>query len=308
MEYIYDAPFSDVFRCDGDIDFHDYYYVSLFQTDEQSYLYRVHRTGIEHTLPKLLEVERSAATKYCEIFCILSGKGYLEYRGKSYELHRNQLILLASHEQHKYWSDSQDPMGKVWLEIYGGDAHRIIRHLIDLNGPVLEGPLFSDICAQVCLIQQRLMVNAYYQPSLEIYKVLLAMLQSSEIVSPLKLTEDSKMNFLMVEAYINAHMSRKITNAELAEICGVSLQHFIKQFREQYQETPQDFIMRQRMKKAQYALRQTNLSVDSIAEALGFCNTSHFIRRFSEVMGTSPAKYRKSLQKGKENTVLPTQR
>ena len=28
MEYIYDAPYSDVFRCDGEVDFHDYYYIS----------------------------------------------------------------------------------------------------------------------------------------------------------------------------------------------------------------------------------------------------------------------------------------
>lgn len=302
MEYIYDAPFSDVFRCDGDIDFHDYYYVSPFQTDEHSYLYRVHRTGIEHSLPKLLEVERSASTKYSEIFCILSGRGFLEYRGQTYELHRNQLILLAAHEPHKYWSDAAEPMGKVWLEIYGGDSLRIIRHLIDINGPVIEGSLFPDICAQVCLIQQRLMINEYYQPSLEIYRVLLAMLQGSEITSPLRLTEDSQMNFLLVEAYINAHMSRKITNAELADICGISLQHFIKQFKEHYRETPQEFIMRQRIKKAQYTLLQTNLSVDSIAESLGFCNTSHFIRRFSEATGMSPVKYRKSfLRNGRDD-------
>lgn len=297
MEYIYDAPFSDVFCCNGDINFHDYYYVSPYQMDANSYLYRVHRTGIEHNLPTLLKVERSAATEYCEIFCILSGRGFLEYRGRVYELHRNQLVLLAAHEPHKYWCDETDPMGKTWLEIYGGDAERIISHLIDLNGPVVDGPIFSDICAQVSLIQQRLMVNSYYQPSLEIYRVLLTMLQGSEIVSPPQLTEDSKMNFLLVEAYINAYMYRKITNTELAKVCGVSLPYFIKLFKEQYRETPQEFILRQRMKKARYALMQTNLSVDSIAESLGFCNTSHFIRRFSETAGMSPAKYRKAIRK-----------
>ena len=59
--------------------------------------------------------------------------------------------------------------------------------------------------------------------------------------------------------------------------------------------------MRQRIKKAQYTLLQTNLSVDSIAESLGFCNTSHFIRRFSEATGMSPVKYRKSfLRNGRD--------
>ncbi len=296
IEHIYDAPYSDVFLCGGDLDFHDYYYVSPFQTDLHSYLYRVHRTGIESPLPALFEVERSSSTQYCEIFCILSGRGYLEYQGKTYELHRNQLVLLAANQPHKYWCDPEQPMGKVWLEFYGGDSHRIVQHLIDLNGPVLEGPLFPDICAQVCLLQQRLMINEYYQPSLEIYRILLSILQSTEILSPLHLTEDSQMNFLLVEAYITAHMSRSISNAELAGLFGISLQHFIKQFKEHYHQTPQQFIMQQRLKKAKYILLQTSLPVDSIAESLGFCNSSHFIRRFSEMTGQSPTKYRKSHQ------------
>lgn len=301
MEYAYESPFSDVFRCDGETNFHDYYYVSPFLPDLNSYLYRVHRSGIERSLPCLFEVERTGSAKYCEIFCILSGHGYLEYRGRTYELHRNQLVLLADHEPHKYWSDANDPMGKVWLEFYGGDSGRIIRHLIDINGPVIEGTLFSDICTQICMIQQRLMVNAYYQPSMEIYQVLLTLLQSSEITSPPQLTEDSGTNFLLAEAYINAHMSRRINNEELANVCGISLKHFMKLFKERYQTSPQEFIMRQRLKKARYTLAHTNLSVDSIAESLGFCNASHFIRRFSKVYGMSPSKYRRSIAPSKKN-------
>lgn len=295
MEYIYDSPFSDVFRCNGEVDFHDYYYVSPVVTNPDSYLYRVHRAGIEHSLPGLLEVERGASTKYCEIFCILSGHGYLEYGGRVYELHRNQLVLLPDHEPHKYWSDAEDPMGKLWLEIYGGDSGRIIRHLIDLVGPVIEGDLFSDICTQLCLIQHRLMINAYYQPALEIYKVFLTLLQSSEIISPPQLTKDSGTNFLLVEAYINAHMSRRISNDELADVCGISAKHFMKLFKERYKTSPQEFIMRQRLKKAQHTLANTNLSVDAIAESLGFCNASHFIRRFSNSYGISPSKYRRTV-------------
>ena len=293
MEYIYDAPFSDVFRCDGELEFHDYHFVSPFETIEPSYLYRVYRTAIERVLPRLFEVERSANTRYCEIFCILSGQGSLTYSGRTYLLRRNQLVLLPAREAHQYKSNPDDPMGTVWLEFYGANAEALIRHLVDLHGPVLEGTLFADVCAQLCLIQQRLMINAYYQPSLEIYRVLLTMLQHSEIACPLRLSEDRSMNFLLAEAYINAHMSRKNTNSELAQVCGVSLPHFIKEFKAHYRQTPQAFIMDRRLQKAAYTLLNTSLSVDSIAESLGFCNTSHFIRRFSEVHGMTPMRYRR---------------
>ena len=301
MNYIYDSPFCDVFRCDGELDFHDYYYVSPYLTDESSYLYHVHRAGLESSLPALLEVERGASTKYCEIFCILSGYGYLEYGGKKYDLHRNQLVLLPAHTPHKYGSDPVNPMGTLWLEIYGADSNRIIRHLIDLNGPVLTGALYPEICAQICMIQQRLMVNAFTPLSLEVYQLLLTMLQNHELPALSHSQQGERANFQLVEAYINAHMSRKITNAELADVCGISLQYFMKRFRERYQLPPQEFIMRQRIKKAQYSLLHTALSVEAISETLGFCDSSHFIRRFTDICGVSPTRFRKVAQEQREN-------
>jgi AraC-like DNA-binding protein len=67
----------------------------------------------------------------------------------------------------------------------------------------------------------------------------------------------------------------------------------MKRFREYYGIPPQEFIMRKRIRKAKYTLLNTDLSIDAISESLGFCNTSHFIRRFSEATGFSPAKFRK---------------
>lgn len=304
MEYAFDAPFSDVFRCDGDVDFHDYYYISPFETDESSLLYRVHRTGTESQLPKVFDVERTAAGSCCQILCILSGRGYLTFADRTYELRRNQLVMIPSHEPHRYWCDEKEPMGLVWIEFYGANAEQMLRSLIDLYGPVMQGSLFPDICAQICLIQQRLMVNSYYQPSLELYQVLLAMMEANEAAYSLKLTEDGGTNFLLMEAYINAHLSQKITNTELANVCGLSVQHFLKCFKEHYHQTPQQYILYQKIQKARYSLVKTSLSVDSIAESLGFCNTSHFIRRFSDVMGISPLRYRK-LQK-KTRDAFPT--
>lgn len=52
--------------------------------------------------------------------------------------------------------------------------------------------------------------------------------------------------------------------------------------------------MRRRIVKSKYALVRTEQSIDSIAEALGFCNTSHFIRRFKLQEKMTPAQYRRT--------------
>ena len=35
MEYIYDAPFADKFVCNGELEWHDFYYINPHGTDER---------------------------------------------------------------------------------------------------------------------------------------------------------------------------------------------------------------------------------------------------------------------------------
>jgi len=291
MEHIYDAPFCSEFRCDGDIHFHDYYYISPQPVDEHSLLYHIHRAGIEQRLPKVFEVVRDASSCFVHFFCVLSGSGYLEFDGKLFTIHANQLCFLPAHQAHRYWCDPDDPMGMVWMEICGGDADRIACHLLQQHGPVIEGELFSGICSQICLIQQRLMMDAYYDPSLEVYRLLHTMICSSRITS--QWGGSIQPGFARVETYIRAHLSGKIMNAELAHVFGASLQHFLKLFKENYGIAPQEYIMRQRLTMAQHSLLHSEQPIDDIAETLGFYDTSHFIRRFSKKYGMPPVQYRK---------------
>lgn len=292
MEYFKDAPFADVFICDGDLDFHDYYYISPRPAEEDSIYYCVNRTGIEAKVPNLFFVERGSSMKYSEIFCVFSGSGELTFRGQSYKIEKNQIIVLPAGEEHAYGSSEADPLGMSWLEFCGGDSQKLIRHIADTQGPVIEGMVFSDACAALGILQQRLMTDEKQNVSLEIYRLILELLKNEERYSMAEISQDIKANFSRVEAYIDAHLKGKITNDQLAGICGISLPYFIKQFKIIYHMTPQDFIMSRRLKKGKQILMQTTLPIDDISEMLGFCNPSHFIRRFKAKERLTPAQYR----------------
>ena len=57
--------------------------------------------------------------------------------------------------------------------------------------------------------------------------------------------------------------------------------------------TYSEIILRVRIEKAQELLLNTNLSVSSIAEEIGYETTEHFIRQFKKNTKTTPAAYRK---------------
>ena len=53
------------------------------------------------------------------------------------------------------------------------------------------------------------------------------------------------------------------------------------------------YIANARINKAKFLLSSTSLSVEGVAEALGYYDTCYFSRQFKRIMGISPGRYRK---------------
>lgn len=58
--------------------------------------------------------------------------------------------------------------------------------------------------------------------------------------------------------------------------------------------TPNDYIMRMKMKKSLALLANHSLTLTTISWQLGFCNPAYFSRCFKKQFGMSPAKFRKT--------------
>lgn len=288
-----ELDFADVFVCDGTADWHGYYYIAPSPVEDEGPWCRVNRTGIERRLPAVFYVERRETTRFCQLFCIFSGRGLLHYRGRDWPLQANQVVLLCAGEPHSYRSDPVSPLGMSWVEFCGGNSQRLVRHILERQPPVLEGDLVRDITTQLADLQQKLMLNERYQPGREIYQ-LLWQLRYGAGVGRSVLEQDLRRSFRQAESYIDAHLRQAITNGQLAQLVGVSEQYFTRKFKEIYRCTPQMFIMGRRITRAKYLLTQTTLPVETVSELLGFCNPSHFIRRFRGSEQMTPAAYRRT--------------
>lgn len=293
MEYSNRIPSAEIFLCSEKADFHDYYCDAFDAQPEDSLFYCIKRTGIVARIPKVFYVERNNRMAYCEIFCIFSGKGTLTFRDKVYPLRRGQIIVLPAYERHTYSSDAAEPLGKSWVEFYGGDSQRIVNHIVDTQGPVIEGAVFYDVISELSILQRRLMAGETKRMSLNIYQMLLVLLEYQERYGTMKLDANIRENFIRAEAYIEAHLQDTLRNEHLANICGLSLSYFMKQFKQIYRMTPQQYIMERRFRRGRELLIQTQKPVNEIAEELSFCNASHFIRQFRSREGISPAQFRK---------------
>lgn len=81
--------------------------------------------------------------------------------------------------------------------------------------------------------------------------------------------------------------------ADLAQAAHLQRNHFCRVFHAATGLTPMDYLQQHRIQVARRLLRETDLSVTAIGLQTGFCDTAHFSRQFSRLVGISPARYRR---------------
>ncbi len=87
----------------------------------------------------------------------------------------------------------------------------------------------------------------------------------------------------------------RVTLAELAGACGLSVSHFLRAFRRSAGLTPHRWLQEQRLATARRLLAGTEQALAEIASAAGFADQSHFTRVFSKSVGVSPGAWRRRL-------------
>jgi AraC family transcriptional regulator len=86
-----------------------------------------------------------------------------------------------------------------------------------------------------------------------------------------------------------------LTLAHVAAQVGVHPVHLATTFRRKYGVTVGEFVRRLRIEHACAELLKKDLPLTAIALQAGFADQSHFSKVFKSYVGTTPAKYRRSI-------------
>lgn len=111
----------------------------------------------------------------------------------------------------------------------------------------------------------------------------------------LKLQDHEKENDICARArsYIGNHyQDANLSLSELSTVFGLTPSYFSKMFKEKYKVSIPDYINMMRINQAKKLLRDTPQSVQAIASAVGFTESSTFIRIFKKMEGITPGVYR----------------
>lgn len=95
-----------------------------------------------------------------------------------------------------------------------------------------------------------------------------------------------------VMAALSERFNEPMRLDELAAWAGFSPQHLNRKFRRQLGVTPLQYLTQLRMQRAAALLAEGRLTVQAIAERVGYSDPYYFSRLFKQHRGQSPAQYR----------------
>lgn len=105
-----------------------------------------------------------------------------------------------------------------------------------------------------------------------------------------------KNNSLQLEnaiEYVERNYPNNFKIADLANECHMSETHFRRVFQEKMNMTPVEYVNFVRIKKACELIDKTDISMEDVAEKVGFITPSTFNRNFRRIIGTSPYQWKK---------------
>lgn len=229
------------------------------------------------------------------IHYVISGKG--QFNGHS--VCSGQGFLITPGMEEHYFPDEENPWEFVWFVS---------------NDPVMKH-LFASFCADehtgifhydyVYALKELASFLATHNrktyDSFEMLELFLRVFKHQrEQVLPPASKSNAEIYLDAAEKYIASNLHRPITVSELTEFLGVSQPYLFKIFKEKFSSSPKQYILAQKLIRAQTLLHETNMSVTYIANSVGFPDVLSFSRFFHSKLSISPQTYKSEAKKNKK--------
>lgn len=230
---------------------------------------------------------------------VVEGYGYINVDGENYTASAGDVYILRKRTTHTYWSDAKKPWVKIFFNIRGSLAEKILEeYKLGIKGKVvLRGDgLESDFRELLTKLSNDTVSQSekFEQAALDFLKIIIKLSNLDKLQRDLSgelLSVEDEMNRLV--EYIAMNPKRIVGNQELADVIFRSKDFVIKRFHTNFGVTPYEYQIQQKIFSASNMLKNTKMSVKEIASSLGYDDQHYFSYMFKKRCGISPTQYRK---------------
>lgn len=241
-----------------------------------------------------------------EILFVTEGTAEFNVNGKRYLLEKGSLLFISNLEPHSIYSKSLN-YKRYSLQLSNDFFHHVISdplllsimkqrpenfcHKIQCPTPIYN--YINKLFAR-CLEESNSQ-NDYWDimisDALADFIVTLFRMDASAFPASSNLKGQNVVQ--SIQAYIESHIDEDLSLESVAEKYYISKFHLSHIFKDLTGYNFKRFIVLTRLSKAKYLLLNTDDSINRIAKAVGFNNTTHFIRSFKDAEQITPLQFRK---------------
>ena len=233
---------------------------------------------------------RPAARSHHNLWIALEGGGQLVVNGQEHAVVAGSAFLLRPEDAVEGWSDRQQRLVNFAAH-FSGDA-RVLREfgLAGSSGPMqLDSatwlPSFCRHLSQLFFIDR----ERHHAELLQGLRFLLLSLQARTGAPRFDKTE---RKILQLVEKIRQDPAGHNSIEQLARAAGLSVSQFTRRFRLLTGFSPNRFAIEERLARAESYLRDSPLTIEAIAERLGYSDVYFFSRQFRRFRGLPPSAYR----------------
>lgn len=250
----------------------------------------VYGIGFEDNQPHVL---RREGFPIHQIFICKSGEGTLKVNEETFIIKRGNFFYLMSNTPHEYYGNT-DNWELEWITFSGNQIDTILTELKLESSEVgtlnnLDKTLSSFNKIFVTLRADDnsgkfIASSVLYEILVELYILLHGKHEN----------EASKESSIIqkIQLYIDENYNQYLTIDELSKLVNVTPQYLCKLFKKHLRIRPFQYIAMKRIQNAKKMLSHTNMSINDIANLVGYSSFSYFCAIFKKYEFISPSEFR----------------
>ena len=235
------------------------------------------------------------AREYDMIHFIIKGEGFININGIHKKVKAGQAFVIPSNQISYYKASEENPWLYMWISFTGLKSDLYVKLLLESskNTYLIDDFNLKFIQTEINKILSLEIqgLTAFLESNASLFHIMANLLSSKNI-------EDTTKNIntyaTKIRNYIDKNYDTDIKISDIAKIYGFHPNYLCYLFKKEFEISPKKYLTNLRIKRACNLLKNTDYSINIIANSIGFQDQLKFSKTFHKLVGMSPSKYRSS--------------
>ncbi|SHM66241.1 AraC family transcriptional regulator [Gracilibacillus kekensis] len=234
----------------------------------------------------------------------LNGQGAIRIGSETHSLKKGDAFMVNIPSDHSYYlPKTSNKWDFIYITVYGDEASKHYQTITGNHGHIFKWPSHSrpikHIFRMIEIIETT-GINHGYEASGYAYSFLMECMQYLEYDQQ----KDGDLPIAIAKAvtFMKENYKGDIGLDEIVAVSGLSKYHFTRLFTKTVKDTPIQFLTKIRIEHALEMLQHSELSIDEIANKVGYSTSNYFSKVFKSLLGESPSIYRQ------KKSIMPVDR